>query len=187
MIEELISYFESVLTSNNVFIVTFLAFFIVVLESIIPILPLALFISLNMLIFGNVVGFIISWVGTIVGCIISFYIFRTGLSKYVYKYFKITKVINKVDDIKFKNLVLITSLPFTPAFAINIACGLSKMSFKKFLVNILIAKIPIVIFWGYIGSSLLASLTNINDIIKIGNMLLITYYISDYVMKKLNL
>lgn len=187
MMEELIQYLETLLTSDNYLFVLFLASFIVVLESIIPILPLALFISLNMIIFGNILGFIISWIATIIGCIISFYLFRTGLSKHVYKYVKVTKVINKIDKIKFKNLVLITALPFSPAFAINIAAGLSNMSFKKFFFNILIAKISVVIFWGYIGSSLISSFTNISDIIVVAIVLLITYYISDYIMKKLSL
>ena len=47
-------------------------FIIVVIESIIPILPLAAFIALNMIVFGSILGFIISWIGTVIGCIISF-------------------------------------------------------------------------------------------------------------------
>lgn len=187
MLDDLVYYFEMLLQSDNVIFVTVLAFLIIIIESIIPILPLALFISLNMLIFGNIVGFLISWTATIIGCIISFYIFRSGLSKYLYKYVKKPKLINKIENIKFKNLVLITALPFSPAFAINIASGLSNMSFKKFLLNIMISKISIVFFWGYVGTSVISSLSNISDIMVVSIVLLITYYMSDIIMKKLNL
>ena len=52
------------------------------------------------------------------------------------KYKKIDKYISLVDNIKASTLVLILSIPFTPAFLVNIACGISKMSYKKFLYSI---------------------------------------------------
>ena len=48
-------------------------FFIVVLESILPWLPLCVFIALNIASYGTVIGFIISWVATITGCILSYH------------------------------------------------------------------------------------------------------------------
>ena len=74
---------ETIRTSN-IFISIFLGLGIIILESIFPILPLALFIATNVLVFGNIFGFILSWVGTIMGCILSFMAFRKGFSKYLY-------------------------------------------------------------------------------------------------------
>jgi uncharacterized membrane protein YdjX (TVP38/TMEM64 family) len=191
LINNTIELIKDLAASNNPLLVVFLASLTVIIESIIPILPLAIFIALNMFIFGNFWGFIISWIATIIGCTISFYIFRLGLNKYLYRFLDKddlpNKLINKINKIKFNHLVLITALPFTPAFAINIASGLSKMSYKKFLTNIVIAKISIVYFWGYIGKSFLESITDINTLIKIGIVLVITYYISTYITKKLNI
>lgn len=188
-INSTVEYLKELAVNNNIVLVLFLASLTIVIESIIPILPLAVFIALNMLIFGNVVGFIISWVATIIGCTISFYIFRSGLNKYIYKYLenkeKTKKMINKIDKLKFSHLVLITAVPFAPAFAINIASGLSKMSYRKFFFNILIAKISVVYFWGYIGKSLLESITDINTIIQVVIILVIVYYISEYITKKI--
>ena len=45
---------------------------LIMLESIIPALPLSVFIALNIVAFGDIVGFLISWLSTIVGCMISF-------------------------------------------------------------------------------------------------------------------
>ena len=58
---------------------------LIILESMIPVLPLALFIAMNTILFGNFWGFIISWVSTICGCMLSFYIFRKGISSFLYK------------------------------------------------------------------------------------------------------
>ena len=48
----------------------------IILESIIPALPLSVFITLNMVAFGDILGFLISWLSTIVGCMLSFFLFR---------------------------------------------------------------------------------------------------------------
>ena len=61
--------------SNNILISLFFGMIIIILESIIPILPLALFIAVNTVVFGNLIGFIISWISTIIGCSISFFLF----------------------------------------------------------------------------------------------------------------
>ena len=50
--------------------------FLILLESIIPALPLGVFIGMNMLAFGNVTGFFLSYFSTIIGCMISFSVFK---------------------------------------------------------------------------------------------------------------
>ena len=50
--------------------------FFILIESMVPILPLFVFITLNFLAFGSVFGFIISWIFTCIGCFISFLLFR---------------------------------------------------------------------------------------------------------------
>ena len=51
-------------------------FVLIMIESFLPPLPLGVIIGLNMLSFGNVIGFIISYVASITGCMLSFYFFR---------------------------------------------------------------------------------------------------------------
>lgn len=169
---------------------------LILLESIFPILPLAVFIALNVTSFGYVFGFILSWGATCVGCLLSFsffrYFFRGKLENYLNK--KKTKSIRqakklkkKIDKISFTNLVLITALPFTPAFLINIASGLSKISKEKFILAILIGKLSIVYFWGYIGKSFIDSMMDIETIIKIALLLVGAYVLSKFVGKKMNI
>lgn len=166
--------------------------FLIIIESIIPILPLFVFITLNFLAFGKVLGFIISWVCTCIGCSISFFLFRRGFQTFFYKHLKEKGLISeetmkKITSLKFEQLVTIIALPFTPAFLINIACGLSKMSYKKYLTAILIGKIFIVYFWGFVGVGLIESIKNPKYLIEVGVMLLIAYIISKVVNKKLNI
>ena len=59
-------------------------FLLIVLESIIPALPLSIFVGLNIITFGNILGYVISYFGTIVGCMFSFITFRYILRNYFY-------------------------------------------------------------------------------------------------------
>ena len=166
-------------------------FFLVLLESIIPALPLGVFIAFNMMAFGNTIGFIVSWVSTCIGCVLSYLLFSKTLGKKVQKKAeanpKVKKLKTRIKKIEFSTLVLIIALPFTPAFLINIVCGLSKMEFKKFLSAVLIGKLSIIFFWGFISKSLLESITDIKTMAIILLLLLICYIGSKLINKKLNL
>lgn len=165
---------------------------LILLESVIPILPLSVFITLNMMSFGNLFGFLISWVFTIVGCTMSFFLFRCFREK-MYKFLKkrdLEKVecwLKKISKISLSSLTVILAIPFTPAFFVNIAAGLSKISYKKYLVSLIIGKMIMVYFWGYVGTSLLESLTDVTVLIKIIILLIVTYILSKIVDKKFNI
>ena len=160
----------------------FFGVLLITIESIFPVLPLAAFITLNMITFGNAMGFVLSYFATILGCLISYFAFKKGFSKILYRHVKIDGVINsffkRIKKLSLPNLSLLIALPFTPAFAVNIAAGLSKMSLKKFMLGLLIGKPFLIYFWGYIGTSLINNLLDINTIIKIILILSVTYAIS---------
>lgn len=164
---------------------------LIVFESIIPPLPLSLFIAIYFINYGSIIGFFASWILTIIGCIISFILnrkfFRNKTNIYLRKYNKIDKYISIVDNINLSTLTLIISLPFTPAFLVNIACGISNINFKKYLTAIIIGKIPLVLYCGFIGSSLIESIKNPIILVKVVLITLIFYYISKIINKKLKL
>lgn len=191
IIRDILEQLTNFVYSNNIFISLFFGMFIVILESIIPILPLALFIAVNTVVFGNVIGFIISWIGTIIGCSISFFIFRKGFSKKLYKHLdhstKVKRLMHSISNLDFTKLVLIIAIPFTPAFSINIGAGLSKMSYKKYLFALIIAKLSIIYFWGFIGTTFIESITDIGVLIKVCIILLIMFILSRIVMKRFNI
>lgn len=165
--------------------------FLILLESIFPMLPLSVFITLNMMSFGSFLGFLISWLSTIVGCMLSFTLFRHFFQKKLYRVIKkkeekkFSSIMNAISNISFSNLVVLIAIPFSPAFLINIAGGLSKIKIEKFFLAIIIGKIVMVYFWGYIGKTLLESLTDITVLFKISALLVVAFFISKIVEKKL--
>lgn len=166
--------------------------FFIIIESMIPILPLFVFITLNFLAFGSFWGFLISWVCTCIGCSISFFLFRKKIQTWWYKRLKKKGLISestmhKITSLKFEQLTTIIAIPFTPAFLVNIACGLSKMSYKKFLIALMIGKIFIVYFWGFVGVGLLESIKNPTYLIRVLIMLAVAYIISKLVNAKLKI
>lgn len=168
-----------------------IACLLIYLESLIPVLPLFVFITLIFISYGYVVGFLIAYILTCLGCITSFFLFRKLFKNYVDAKIRNKEAINKlmkiVDNISFTNLVLLIAIPFTPAFLINIACGLSKISFKKFFFSLIIGKISLVVFWGFIGTSLLESLKNPKILVIILLMLFLAFLLSKYISKKLDI
>ena len=167
-------------------------FLLIVLESIIPALPLSVFIVLNIITFGKILGYVISYFGTIVGCMLSFITFRYILKNYLYKIFKektrikIEDLMKKMTNIDFNTLVVIIAIPFTPAFLVNIAAGLSNIPIKKYIFALLIGKPFMIYFWGYIGANLLESLKNPIILVKIIVIVLLAYLISKVVEKIIN-
>lgn len=163
--------------------------FFILIESMIPVLPLFVFITLNFLAFGNILGFIISWIFTCIGCFISFLLFRCKVQTWLFKRIKkegliSEKTIDMITNLKFEQLTTIIAVPFTPAFLVNIAAGLSKMSYKKFLGALLIGKIFLVYFWGFVGVSLIESIKNPIYLVRVGILLLLAYIISKIISKK---
>lgn len=170
-----------------------IGFLLVFIECFIPELPLGVLVALNINAFGFLFGLIISWCATCLGCILCYLIFYKLSNKFIYKILgqktknKIEQAINKFQNIKLSTLVLIITLPFTPSFLINILAGVSSMTKEKFIVAILIGKIFMLTFWGYIGKSLLESMTDIKAIIFIFIILTLAYIISKFISKKMHI
>lgn len=164
---------------------------LIMIESIMPILPLCLFIIILFLTFGNLIGFLLSWLFTIIGCIFAFSIvrnkFQSIFDRKVRANKKINSLMNKVDKWSLQQIVIILAIPFTPAFAVNIAAGLSNIDRKKYFSALVISKAFMVYFWGYLGVSFVECLTNPKALIKVVLMVFCAYIISFIVNKKFKL
>ena len=186
VVEQIIEFSTNFISSGGLLF----GFFIVYIECLIPILPLSVFIALNVNAFGFFIGVLISWIATCLGCVTCYYLYIFLGDKLTKKfitrktYNKIKDKIDKFRDIKFSELVLVITVPFTPSFLINLLAGLSKMPKEKFFLGLLIGKIFTIIFWGYIGKTLIESLTDIKALIYIGVTLIVAFIISKIVTKK---
>ncbi len=159
----------------------------IILESIIPPLPLFVFITLNFVAYGKLVGFIISWICTCIGCFLSYFLVKKFLRNWVLKKIKnvdlLTKWMSYIENLSLSKVTVILAIPFTPAFMVNIAAGICNMDFKKFSVAILISKIFLVYFWGVVGTGLLESLHNPRSIITVIVMMVVAYLVSLIIKK----
>ena len=159
----------------------------IILESIIPPLPLFVFITLNFVAYGKLVGFIISWICTCIGCLLSYFLVKKFLRNWVLKKIKnvdlLTKWMSYIENLSLSKVTVILAIPFTPAFMVNIAAGICNMDFKKFSVAILISKIFLVYFWGVVGTGLLESLHNPRSIITVIVMMVVAYLFSLIIKK----
>ena len=151
------------------------------------------FISSGGLLFGFFIGVLISWIATCLGCVTCYYLYVFLGDKLTKKfisrktYMKIKDKIDMFRDISFSKLVLVITVPFTPSFLINLLAGLSHMKKEKFFLGLLVGKIFTIIFWGYIGKTLIESLTDVKALIYIGVTLVVAYIISKIVTKKLGI
>lgn len=183
--------FIMALITGSSFYGPIIACLLIFFESIIPILPLFVFITILFISYGFLWGYIISYILTCLGCFFSFYLCRKYLRKYfikkVRKINKLNSFMKIIDNISLSNLSLLIALPFTPAFLVNIAAAISDMEFKKYAVAIIIGKLFMVAFWGFIGTSLIESLKNPKIMIIIALMMLVVYIISKLVNKKLKI
>ena len=159
----------------------------IILESIIPPLPLFVFITLNFVAYGKLVGFIISWICTCIGCFLSYFLVKKFLRNWVLKKIKnvdlLTKWMSYIENLSLSKVTVILAIPFTPAFMVNIAAGICNMDFKKFLIAILISKLFLVYFWGVVGTGLLESFHNPSSIITVIVMVVIAYIFSIIIKK----
>lgn len=165
--------------------------FILSIESIVPIIPLLVFISINFIILGPVLGFILSWIFTVLGSLLSYYIFRKKLSKKFIEYTKDNEIVQRyvkiLRNLSTGKILLIVALPFTPAFAVNIAAGILKIDFKKYLTAILFGKISLVIYSAYIGTSFIEGLSNPMILVNLGILIFLIYILFLIVKKTLKL
>lgn len=168
-----------------------LASLLIILESILPPLPLFVFITINFIAFGKVKGFILSWFCTIIGCVIAYLLTKKYLRKLILKKKQHSEMLLKwldyIKKLSLNKITIVLAMPFTPAFIVNIAAGLANMNFKKFLVALIISKVFIVFFWGFIGTGLIESLKNPQSIIVIILMMILSYIVSLIVKKKFNI
>lgn len=189
IINTFIDYSTEVISHNGIFF----AMFLIIIESFIPVLPLSVFVALNTHTFGLLPGILMSWISTCIGCYISYLFFYYISNNIIYKYLskktkkKIDKAIDKFQNISLANLTVIITLPFTPAFLINILAGVSGMSRKKFIIALLIGKMFMISFWGYIGKSFVESMTDIHTIIVMSIMIVIAYTLSKIIGKNANI
>ena len=164
---------------------------LIIIEPLLPFLPMFIFVTVNLLIFGYLLGFILSYICSVIGCLLFYIVVSKLFRDRAYKFYKdkkkINDLVNKYKKIKFENLTTIISLPFTPGLMVNLFSAISGMPLKKYIAAEAIAKIFITIFWGFMGVSLIKCFEEPMYLIIIVLMLACGYILSKIISKKYNL
>jgi len=160
------------------------------LSSIFPFLPYAVIMPFLFQYFGLPLGFVIAWILTCLGCFTAFKIIKSGSDslfnlKIVRKHELIlTKWLMIVKNARLEQFVMMLSTPFIPAFLMNIVSAVSGMSKRKYIVGIMIGKVFLLAFWGFIGVSLVESFENPTNLLLIIILLGFAFVVSKLVRKK---
>jgi uncharacterized membrane protein YdjX (TVP38/TMEM64 family) len=166
----------------------FAPIFLAMLESLIPALPLVLIVILNVNIYGLGVGFITSYLGTMLGATIMFLFYRTisyyGLHEKMHKFKTLDKTINWVNRQGPLVIIVLSMLPSTPSSFMNLAFGLAQYSKRKYLISIAIGKVFMIGLFAFFGNAFQAEENQL--LIYFGSILLfiLTYFISRSINKK---
>lgn len=172
---------------------------LVFLEGILAFLPLFVFVTVNILslsntfgsFLGSIFGVVLSWIFSVLGCYTMFFgirkLFGPKFREKIKSKPKVTKFMNIIDKLTYSQIVLITSIPFSPSFFINLGAGLSTINRKKYFCALLIGKFVEMIFLGYVGVSLVECLTNPLALIKVAVIMILGYLVSTIVNRKFDL
>lgn len=164
---------------------------LIIAEGILAFLPLVVFVTINIYVLGPIIGGIISWFFTFLGSLLAFLLFRKGFNKLFQKKIthndKLKRFMSNINNLKFKQLVLIIAIPFSPSFFINLGAGLSEISIKKYIYALLVGKFFVILFLGYIGSSFIECLTNPFKFIEVVILVIFAYLIAQFINKKYDL
>lgn len=157
------SFFDSYLTIENIRDILesyrslgpFIGVLLPLLESFFPLLPLLLFVATNAAVYGFWFGAFLSWFGTCLGGIIVFGVFRYlakgRLKRWLGKSRKVTRTLQWVEQHGFGPLFLLYCIPFTPSSLVNVASGLSGLSFRTYLISLLLGKMVMIFMVSYVG------------------------------------
>lgn len=132
--------------------------FLALIESLIPALPLIAIVTFNVGVYGGILGFAYSWIGTTIGSFLVFFVSRTYFKKWLYphmmKHKLIKRIMNWITQTSGIELFLLTCVAFTPSSLINISYGLSGFGARKFYSTLLISKLVMIAVLAIFGNSI---------------------------------
>ena len=114
------------------------------LETLVPIVPLFLMLSFNVLSYGMVLGLLFTYIGTSLATITIFIVLRTVSSKKSIEDRKVSKKIKRylywIENTHPALHILAMMIPLSPAYLINYSMGLSNVSLSRYLFVTLVSR-----------------------------------------------
>lgn len=124
-------------------------------QVIVPILPGGISCVVGLLLFGNIKGLILNFIGIVIGEILGFLLVRKYGEKFIHlilsdkNYNKYQGLMKKFDNHVEKFLILMIMIPFAPDDVACLFSGLSKLTFSKYCKILLIFKPWSITFYSF--------------------------------------
>lgn len=129
--------------------------FLVMIEAFIPILPLYLFVAINVMIYGFWQGYLYSWIGNVISSILLFFFIKKyGTSKFqkrIHDSKRIRNTFNWIQEHGFFPIFILLSFPFTPSFLICGLSALARIDNIVFIYSIIFGKLIMIFSLSFIG------------------------------------
>ncbi|HWL22659.1 MAG TPA: TVP38/TMEM64 family protein [Ureibacillus sp.] len=160
------------------------------LEALLPFLPLVVIVVANVSSYGLWLGFILSWIGTVLGSYVVFLIVRKfGRSPKLKRFIEkenVQKLIKFVDMRGLSPLFILLCFPFTPSVLVNIVAGLSHIKKKYYLFVLLAGKFVMVLSISVLGYDIASYFTNPIKLVFVAIGIVLLWLVSKAVEKRLN-
>lgn len=161
-----------------------------IIEAFVPVLPLVLFVTINVTVFGLFWGYLFSWIGNCLGSFLLFMIIRKIGGRKIEGKLRKSKYSVALEKIRSKNfsvLFLLYCFPFTPSFLISGASALANMSTKEFLMALIPSKFIMLISLVAIGVNISSFFEDpLRSILFVAAILMINYVLK-YIFERSSL
>ena len=168
-------------------------FFLVLIESFLPILPLFVIVVLNINSFGFIVGVLISYAASVTGSYLLFIavrkLFRKRAQQYIRKRRPLRKWLDFLNRNSFVFLFIMLALPFTPTSLMNVLAAIADIKRAAYLYILLGAKAFMILSMALVGYDVTAFFTSPVRLVFSAILLVVLYFVSKryqrYVRKKI--
>ncbi|MDF2536229.1 MAG: hypothetical protein K0R18_2391 [Bacillales bacterium] len=125
------------------------------IDSFLGFLPLWVIVGVNVSCFGFWPGFIVSYIGSVLGTTSLFLLLRklgrNKVTNFLYRPNKKHPVLNWIDHSGFGPVFILFCFPFTPSFFTNIFAAVSKIRTTPYLIGIALGKFIMIFIVSVIG------------------------------------
>jgi uncharacterized membrane protein YdjX (TVP38/TMEM64 family) len=138
---------------ENIEISYIISIFLNVVISILAVIPSFFLTAANIYVFGFWEGTLLSLIGEIIGSIVSFWLYRKGIRKFIsqqdFNSLSLRRLLSARGSEAFLLILSLRLLPFVPSGLVNIGAAFGTVSLVTFGLATLIGKIPALLLEAY--------------------------------------
>lgn len=132
-----------------------ISFLLIVVQTFFPFVPFFLLAGVNIVVFGAVGGFLLTWIAAVVGASLNFltarYVAHDWAQGKVGNLPFFQRLNEQAERSGFRIVLMSRLIPVLPSAVINSAAGLSRVSFLQFFAATLLGKFPITLLEAIVG------------------------------------